>query len=246
MVRCAFLLLLIFSKYFYMASITSYFSFYLIEKFHLPVQIGAALPVRLSVRARARHSDRRARSATAVGRKRVIWFSILGVAPFTMVLPYVDLVWTGILSFLIGLILSSAFSAILVFAQELMPGKIGAVSGPILRLRVRHGRHRRRRARVGGRPVRHRVRVSAVRILAAARHGRRAPARYRTPLGSGYRSLDAPTALLVTQYGLLIVGTNVLFDQIGLPVPAMPTLVVAGALAADGIFGARPVFSSCP
>ena len=64
-----------------------------------------------------------------VGRKRVIWFSILGVAPFSMLLPYVDLLWTGILSFIIGLILASAFSAILVFAQELMPGKVGAVSG---------------------------------------------------------------------------------------------------------------------
>jgi FSR family fosmidomycin resistance protein-like MFS transporter len=64
-----------------------------------------------------------------VGRKRVIWFSILGVAPFSMLLPYVDLLWTGILSFFIGLILASAFSAILVFAQELMPGKVGAVSG---------------------------------------------------------------------------------------------------------------------
>jgi len=64
-----------------------------------------------------------------VGPKRVIWFSIVGVAPFTMMLPYVDLMWTGILSFIIGLILASAFSAILVFAQELMPGKVGAVSG---------------------------------------------------------------------------------------------------------------------
>jgi FSR family fosmidomycin resistance protein-like MFS transporter len=64
-----------------------------------------------------------------IGRKRVIWFSIVGVAPFTILLPFVDLMWTGILSFLIGLVLSSAFSAIVVFAQELMPGKVGAVSG---------------------------------------------------------------------------------------------------------------------
>jgi len=64
-----------------------------------------------------------------VGRKRVIWFSILGVAPFTLLLPYVDLAWTAALSVVIGLILASAFSAILVFAQELMPGKVGAVSG---------------------------------------------------------------------------------------------------------------------
>jgi FSR family fosmidomycin resistance protein-like MFS transporter len=64
-----------------------------------------------------------------IGRKRVIWVSILGVAPFTMLLPFVDLTWTCILSFVVGLILSSAFSAIVVFAQELMPGKVGAVSG---------------------------------------------------------------------------------------------------------------------
>src|SRR5450755_1624148 len=64
-----------------------------------------------------------------IGRKRVIWASILGVAPFALILPFVDLTWTSILSFVIGLILSSAFSAIVVFAQELMPGKVGAVSG---------------------------------------------------------------------------------------------------------------------
>jgi FSR family fosmidomycin resistance protein-like MFS transporter len=64
-----------------------------------------------------------------IGRKRVIWVSILGIAPFALLLPYADLLWTGILTFLIGLILSSAFSAIVVFAQELIPGKVGAVSG---------------------------------------------------------------------------------------------------------------------
>ncbi len=64
-----------------------------------------------------------------IGRKHVIWASILGVAPFTLLLPYVNLTWTGVLSFIIGLILASAFSAILVFAQELIPGKVGMVSG---------------------------------------------------------------------------------------------------------------------
>jgi len=64
-----------------------------------------------------------------IGRKSVIWFSILGVAPFALALPYADLAWTGVLCFLIGLIISSAFSAILVFAQELLPGRTGAVSG---------------------------------------------------------------------------------------------------------------------
>jgi FSR family fosmidomycin resistance protein-like MFS transporter len=122
------LLVLIFSKYFYLASITSYYSFYLIEKFHLTIRSAQVylfvflLAVALGTLIGGPVGDR-------VGRKRVIWFSILGVAPFTMMLPYVDLMWTGILSFLIGLILASAFSAILVFAQELMPGRVGAVSG---------------------------------------------------------------------------------------------------------------------
>jgi MFS transporter, FSR family, fosmidomycin resistance protein len=122
------LLILIFSKYFYLASITSYYSFYLIEKFHLSVQSAQLylfvflLAVALGTLIGGPLGDR-------IGRKRVIWFSILGVAPFTMALPYVDLLWTEALSFIIGLILASAFSAILVFAQELMPGKVGAVSG---------------------------------------------------------------------------------------------------------------------
>ena len=122
------LLVLIFSKYFYLASISSYYSFYLIEKFHLPVQ-SAQLYLFVFLFAVALGGLIGGPVGDRVGRKRVIWFSILGVAPFTMTLPYVDLWWTGILSFVIGLILASAFSAILVFAQELMPGKIGAVSG---------------------------------------------------------------------------------------------------------------------
>jgi FSR family fosmidomycin resistance protein-like MFS transporter len=122
------LLTLVFSKYFYLASITNYYSFYLIEKFHLSIQSAQVylflflLAVALGTLFGGPIGDR-------VGRKRVIWFSILGVAPFTLMLPYVNLMWTGTLSFIIGLILASAFSAILVFAQELMPGKVGAVSG---------------------------------------------------------------------------------------------------------------------
>jgi FSR family fosmidomycin resistance protein-like MFS transporter len=122
------LLMLIFSKYFYLASISSYYSFYLIEKFHLPVQT-AQLYLFLFLLAAALGGLIGGPLGDRIGRKRVIWFSILGVAPFTMALPYVGLLWTAILSFLIGLILASAFSAILVFAQELMPGRIGAVSG---------------------------------------------------------------------------------------------------------------------
>jgi FSR family fosmidomycin resistance protein-like MFS transporter len=122
------LLMLIFSKYFYLASISSYYSFYLIEKFQLPVQT-AQLYLFVFLLAAALGGLIGGPLGDRIGRKRVIWFSILGVAPFTLALPYVGLLWTGILSFLIGLILASAFSAILVFAQELMPGRIGAVSG---------------------------------------------------------------------------------------------------------------------
>jgi FSR family fosmidomycin resistance protein-like MFS transporter len=122
------LVVLIFSKYFYIASISSYYSFYLIEKFHLSVQ-AAQICLFIFLFAMALGTLFGGPLGDRIGRKRVIWFSILGVAPFTMILPYVDLTWTCILSFLIGLILSSAFSAIVVFAQELMPGKVGAVSG---------------------------------------------------------------------------------------------------------------------
>jgi FSR family fosmidomycin resistance protein-like MFS transporter len=122
------LLVLIFSKYFYLASITSYYSFYLIDKFHLSLQT-AQMYLFVFLAAVACGTLIGGPIGDRVGRKRVIWFSILGVAPFTMLLPYVGLFWTGALSFIIGLILASAFSAILVYAQELMPGKVGAVSG---------------------------------------------------------------------------------------------------------------------
>jgi FSR family fosmidomycin resistance protein-like MFS transporter len=122
------LVVLIFSKYFYIASITSYYSFYLIEKFHLSIQ-SAQYHLFIFLSAMALGTLFGGPIGDRIGRKRVIWASILGVAPFTLALPFVDLMWTSILSFIIGLILSSAFSAIVVFAQELMPGKVGAVSG---------------------------------------------------------------------------------------------------------------------
>jgi FSR family fosmidomycin resistance protein-like MFS transporter len=122
------LVVLIFSKYFYIASISSFYSFYLIEKFHLSVQ-SAQIYLFVFLFAMALGTLFGGPIGDRIGRKRVIWASILGAAPFTILLPFVDLMWTGILSFVIGLILSSAFSAIVVFAQELMPGKVGAVSG---------------------------------------------------------------------------------------------------------------------
>ena len=124
----AILLVLLFSKYFYLASITSYYSFYLMEKFHLSVR-SAQLYLFLFLLAVAVGGLIGGPVGDRIGRKRVIWFSILGVAPFTLLLPHVGLAATAVLSVLIGLILASAFSAILVFAQEIMPGRVGTVSG---------------------------------------------------------------------------------------------------------------------
>jgi MFS transporter, FSR family, fosmidomycin resistance protein len=124
----AVLVLLIFSKYFYVASITSYFSFYLIDRFRISLR-SAQLHLFVFLLAMALGTLFGGPLGDRIGRKRVIWVSILGIAPFTLILPYVDLMWVGILTFIIGLILSSAFSAIVVFAQELMPGNVGAVSG---------------------------------------------------------------------------------------------------------------------
>lgn len=122
------LLLLIFSKYIYMTSISSYFTFYLIEKFGVSIR-ESQFYLFLFFGAVALGTFLGGPIGDRFGRKYVIWFSILGSAPFALLLPYVDLFWTGILVFLIGLILSSAFSAILVFAQELLPGKVGMISG---------------------------------------------------------------------------------------------------------------------
>ncbi len=122
------LLLLIFSKYFYLASISSYFTFYLISKFQLSVQ-SAQVHLFVFLFAVAVGTLIGGPIGDKIGRKYVIWASILGVAPFTLLLPYATLFWTSVLVVIIGLVLASAFSAILVFAQELIPGKIGTVSG---------------------------------------------------------------------------------------------------------------------
>ena len=122
------LLMLIFSKYFYMASISSYYTFYLMHKFGLTVQ-NAQLHLFAFLFAVAAGTVIGGPVGDKIGRKYVIWGSILGVAPFTLVLPYASLEWTGILTVIIGFILASAFSAILVYAQELLPGRIGMVSG---------------------------------------------------------------------------------------------------------------------
>jgi len=122
------LLVLIFSKYFYMASITSYFTFYLIDKFNVSVQ-ASQIHLFVFLFAVAAGTMIGGPVGDRIGRKYVIWASILGAAPFALMLPYADLFWTTILSGIIGFVLASAFSAILVYAQELLPGNIGMVSG---------------------------------------------------------------------------------------------------------------------
>jgi len=120
--------MLVFSKYFYLTSLSSYYTFYLIEKFGLPLS-DAQLYLFAFLFAVAAGTVLGGPVGDRIGRKKVIWISILGVSPFTMLLPHVGLFWTAILSVIIGVILASAFSAILVYAQELVPGKVGAISG---------------------------------------------------------------------------------------------------------------------
>ncbi len=122
------LALLTFSKNVYMASLSSYYTFYVIEKFSVTVEQSQVL-LFILLAAAAVGTILGGPIGDRFGAKTVIWFSILGVLPFTLALPYVDLFWTGVLSAIIGLILASAFPAIIVFAQELMPGRVGMVAG---------------------------------------------------------------------------------------------------------------------
>jgi FSR family fosmidomycin resistance protein-like MFS transporter len=122
------LLLLIFSKYFYLAGLGSFYTFYLMDRFGLSVQT-SQLYLFAFLLASAAGTVLGGPIGDRIGRKPVIWVSILGVAPFALLLPHADLFWTVTLTIGIGLVLSSAFSAILVYAQELMPGRVGMVSG---------------------------------------------------------------------------------------------------------------------
>ncbi|MBN8281276.1 MAG: MFS transporter, partial [Gammaproteobacteria bacterium] len=122
------LVALIFSKFFYMASMTSYYTFYLISRFGVSVQ-SAQLHLFTFLAAVAAGTIAGGWIGDRIGRKRVIWVSIVGVLPFTLALPSASLAWTGVLSVPIGFILASAFPAIVVYAQELVPSRVGAVSG---------------------------------------------------------------------------------------------------------------------
>lgn len=122
------LVVLVFSKYIYLASLTSYYTFYLINKFHVSVQ-NAQVYLFVFLGAVALGTILGGPIGDRVGRKYVIWCSILGILPFTLAMPYVNLFWTVVLSAIIGTILASAFPAIVVYAQELLPGKVGMISG---------------------------------------------------------------------------------------------------------------------
>lgn len=122
------LALLVFSKYLYLASLTSYYTFFLIERFGVSVRDSQLLlfvflgAVALGTFIGGPVGDR-------IGRKSVIWVSILGAVPFTLALPYANLFWTAVLSAIIGVIIASAFSAIIVYAQQLVPNRVGMISG---------------------------------------------------------------------------------------------------------------------
>lgn len=124
----AVLIALIFSKFFYMASLTSYYTFYLIDQFQVSIQV-AQVHLFVFLGAVALGTISGGSLGDRFGRKTVIWISILGVLPFTLLLPYANLFWTGVLSVPIGFILASAFPAIVVYAQELMPARVGTVAG---------------------------------------------------------------------------------------------------------------------
>ena len=127
-ISIAILMALLFSKFVYLASLTSYYTFYLMSKFQVSVQ-NAQIHLFVFLGAVALGTIVGGPIGDRIGRKRVIWCSILGVLPFTVILPYANLLWTGILSVVIGLILASAFSVIVVYAQELVPGRVGMISG---------------------------------------------------------------------------------------------------------------------
>ena len=124
----AILIILVFSKHFYLSSMISYYIFYLIHKFQLPIK-DAEVFLFIFLFAVAAGTIIGGPIGDRWGRKHVIWISILGAAPFTLLLPYANLFWTAVLTVIIGVILASAFSTILVYAQELIPGKVGMISG---------------------------------------------------------------------------------------------------------------------
>jgi MFS transporter, FSR family, fosmidomycin resistance protein len=124
----AILVILIFSKFVYLASLSSYFTFYLIHKFHISVP-SAQVHLFIFLAAVAVGTICGGPLGDRFGRKHLIWFSILGALPFTLAMPFANLFWTSVLSVGAGLVLSSAFPAMVVYGQELLPGRVGMISG---------------------------------------------------------------------------------------------------------------------
>ena len=168
---------LMFSKSVYLASINSYLQFYLIDKFQLNVP-SAQTYLFLFLAAVAAGTFGGGPLGDRFGRKYVIWFSILGVFPFTMLLPYANLFWTGVLLVLIGLILASAFSVILVYAQELLPGKVGLIAGLFFGLAFGLGGLGAAGARRAGRSYEHPLRLFDLRLAARDRIAGGLPAQF--------------------------------------------------------------------
>ncbi len=127
-VSLAILVVLIFSKFVYFASMGSYFTFYLIQKFHISVP-SAQIHLFIFLAAVAAGTVLGGPLGDRFGRKHLIWFSILGALPFTLAMPFANLFWTSVLSVCAGLVLSSAFPAMVVYGQELLPGRVGMISG---------------------------------------------------------------------------------------------------------------------
>ena len=163
----AVLIVLLLSKNAYTAAFTSYYTFYLIERFGVTVQVSQLMLFlylvvgALGVIVGGMVGDR-------IGRHRVIWISILGSLPFALLLPYVDLFWTGVLSVVISLIMASAFSSILIYAIDLVPHRVGPRRRAVLRLGVRARRAGGCRPRPARRPHRHHRGVQALRLAAGS------------------------------------------------------------------------------
>ena len=152
------LVALIFSKHFYLSSINNYLIFYLVGKFQLSVR-AAQIHLFIFLASVAMGTFVGGPIGDRIGRKYVIWVSILGVLPFTLLLPHANLFWTTVLIVIIGMVLASAFSAIIVYAQELLPGKVGMISGLFFGLAFGIARPGRRPVRPACRLDEHRLRL---------------------------------------------------------------------------------------